>query len=319
MGHPALPDTFCQMFYRIHHNRTTYRRAGCPHPAAALRIAQKIPFSVEKGIFFLFREVFLNQLTRILNAARTGAPYIAVGYALEVAAQIRAVLLLELLLEHFRDLISLTLGRARLIQSCAVLHAREHERTAQRAAHLHAAHAEAEAFRHFIGGLLIQTSQIAVRADHRLRAVVALIVKILCQFCPFCHNKYLLLLKQTAPERRGVASLILHLREIIQDRIALCTRLLLPVLLTVDELLVLLVINEAEFARQRRNIQRRCCTVGVIIIAVAALAEHDLANRNTQLFVLVEQRLRQNFGRAAVLVRNLRQNFRITAKKLELF
>ena len=58
------------------------------HPAAALRIAQKIPFSVEKGIFFLFREVFLNQRTRILNAARAGAPYIAVGYALEVAAQI---------------------------------------------------------------------------------------------------------------------------------------------------------------------------------------------------------------------------------------
>ena len=43
---------------------------------------------------------------------------------------------------------------------------------------------------------------------------------------------------------------------------------------------------------------------------MAALAEHDLANRNPQLFVLVEQRLRQNFGRAAVLVRNLRQNFR---------
>ena len=42
---------------------------------------------------------------------------------------------------------------------------------------------------------------------------------------------------------------------------------------------------------------------------MTALAEHDLANRNTQLFVLVEQRLRQNFGRAAVLVRNLRQNF----------
>ena len=54
------------------------------HPAAALRIAQKIPFSVEKGIFFLFREVFLNQLTRILNAARAGAPYIAVSYTLEV-------------------------------------------------------------------------------------------------------------------------------------------------------------------------------------------------------------------------------------------
>lgn len=90
------------------------------HPAAALRIAQKIPFSVEKGIFFLFREVFLNQLTRILNAARAGAPYIAVSYTLEVAAQIRAVLLLELLLEHFRDLIGLTLGRARLIRSCAV-------------------------------------------------------------------------------------------------------------------------------------------------------------------------------------------------------
>ena len=162
-----------------------------------------IPFSVEKGIFFLFRKVFLNQLTRILNAARAGAPYIAVGYALEVAAQIRAVLLLKLLLEHFRDLIGLTLGRARLIRSCAVLHAREHERTAQRAAHLHAAHAEAEAFRHFIGGLLIQTNQIAVRADHRLCAVVALIVKILCQFCPFCHNKYLLFQSKPRRKRRG--------------------------------------------------------------------------------------------------------------------
>ena len=43
------------------------------HPAAALRIAQKIPFSVEKGNFFLFRKVFLNQLTRIHNAANTTA------------------------------------------------------------------------------------------------------------------------------------------------------------------------------------------------------------------------------------------------------
>ncbi len=86
----------------------------CPQDAIFSRFARKRGFereAVRKTKFFdslksflsrerdflFIREVFLNQLTRILNAARAGAPYIAVGYVLEVAAQIRAVLLLELL------------------------------------------------------------------------------------------------------------------------------------------------------------------------------------------------------------------------------
>ncbi len=75
--------------------------------------SKKIPFSRESG-FSLFREVFLNQLTRILNAA--------LGRSAAHCRRLRplrsrhryAVLLLKLLLEHFRDLIGLTHGRAGL-------------------------------------------------------------------------------------------------------------------------------------------------------------------------------------------------------------
>ena len=96
----------------------------------------------------------------------------------------------------------------------------------------------------------------------------------------------------------------------LHDCVVLRTRLGCEVLVAVDELLVLRVVDEAELARQRGDKERRRGTVGVIVVAVAALAEHNRADRHTECAVLFEQLFGQNFGRAAVLIRDLRQRFR---------
>ena len=57
-------------------------------------------------------------------------------------------------------MVGLRLGGARRFDAGRTLDAGEHERAAQCAAQLHDAHAEAEAFGHLIGGLLIQTNEV---------------------------------------------------------------------------------------------------------------------------------------------------------------